>query len=98
MKTERWEIYRDSAIPYIGKISKIDGSADVVFCCFIWTRWLNHDHAQLVKRSLLLCGIPVENCRDYVENEFSVLQWITLPTQIGDLPTGFAHEPSIETL
>lgn len=98
MKNEKWEIKKDSAIPYIAKISILDGTNDIVYCRFLWTRWLNFDHYQLVKRGLVICGIPVDKCAEYVEKQFSVLQWLVNPTELNDLPTGIPHEPGIQTM
>lgn len=98
MKTETWEIKKDSSIPYISKITILNGTKDEIFCRFIWVRWHNFDRYEMVKRGLLVCGIPVENCREFVEKQYSVIQWLVLPTKVCDLPTEIPHEPGIEIL
>lgn len=99
---ERWKVWRDSAIPYIGEITVIQEDGTVldcppVFCRFLWERWHNYDRAELVIRSLVVCGIHVENCRELVEKGFTVLEWLTLPTIKQENNTDYPHEPGIKT-
>jgi hypothetical protein len=96
MNKYKWDIYRDSAIPYIGKITMIDGNNETYFVRFLWTRWHNPERAELVIRSMLFCGFDVDNLTKFVESEYSVLEWYTLPTKTSDISTQNEHKPNIE--
>lgn len=100
--TERWEVWRNSAIPYIGKITVLQPDGSVldcppVYCRFLWERWHNFDRSELVIRTLVICGQPVDMCEFLVEKGYTVLEWIEKPTINPKLSTGYEHQPEIKT-
>lgn len=109
----KWKGHKMSGIDFIGEITDLEGLENRDFTeyelselrpngwkmSFVWEYWGPFESVPLlVERDVFLWGQNVDNLKNYVDNNYKVIQWNPISTEIIRFPTSYPHAPTLKIL